>query len=73
MNTQFIAKQYSNDIWDTLFFSGKDFTREKTTLNGKKTYVFQTPEFTLTIEGNSIYIGGKKFSIYEAKRWIANS
>lgn len=70
MNTAFVAKKNSDELWDTLFFSGVEFMREKTVVNGLKQYTYITPSFTLTISGTAIKINNKKFSLIEAKKWI---
>lgn len=70
MNTAFVAKKNSDELWDTLFFSGVEFMREKTIVNGLKQYSYITPSFTLTISGTTIKINDKKFNLVEAKKWI---
>lgn len=70
MNTAFLAKNNSDELWDTLFFCGVDFSREKSVVDGKKLYTYTTPSFTVTISGSAIKINNKKFSLIEAKKWI---
>lgn len=72
MNTAFIAKTNSDELWDTLYFSGLKFSREKHTVNGQKVYIYSTPLFTLKIVGTKIEIDGKKYNLAEAKKWIIN-
>jgi len=70
-NNHFIARQFSDEIWDTLFFSGCKFNREKKFVNGNKVYEFSTPDFVVTIEGNKIKINGNKVkSLRDAKQCI---
>jgi hypothetical protein len=71
MNTAWFAKTASDELTETLFFGGFDYSREKSVVRGNKTYTFKTKEFTLTISGRNISIGEKKFKhIAEAKRHI---
>jgi hypothetical protein len=71
MNDAFIAKQWREELSDTLYFAGfgNQFTRE--VVRGKKAYVFKNEKFSLTIAGKNITIDGEKFrSTRDAKRHI---
>ena len=71
MNDAFIAKQWREELSDTLYFAGlgNQFTREL--VRGKKAYVFKNEKFSLTISGKNITIDGEKFrSTRDAKRHI---
>lgn len=71
MNTAWFAKTASDELTETLFFGGFNYSRDKSVVRGNKTYTFKTNEFTLTISGRNISIDKQKFrSIAEAKRYI---
>jgi len=69
VNNAFLAKTASDELADTLFFGGFEYTKERSKPNGVLTYTYTTPKFVLTISGRNIRIGNEKFKrVYEAKR-----
>lgn len=73
MNTHFIAKSNSNDIWDTLFFIGVPFIRRKTKTSTGSRYEYDMDGWTVVIEGNKIKVGDQVYkSANQAKHDIVN-
>lgn len=69
INNAFFAKQASDELVETLFFGGFDYKREKIEKNGKKTYVYTTPNFVMSICGRNIQINNEKYTrVSDAKR-----
>lgn len=73
MNDAFIALQNRDEIMETLFFAGLDYTITKKD-GPKKVYLVSTKKFSLTISGRNINIDGVKMkSLRAAKQFIAES
>jgi len=73
MNDAFIALQNRDELMETLFFAGLDYTITKKD-GPKKVYVFTTKKFSLTLSGRHITIDGVKMkSLRAAKQYIAES
>lgn len=65
----FFAKSNSDELRDTLFFCGYEYTKEKSKVRGKLTYTYTTPQFVMTISGRNIRIGNEKFTrVVDAKK-----
>lgn len=68
-NNAFFAKTHSDELSDTLFFCGYEYTKEKSKVKGQLTYTYTTPNFTVVISGRNIRIGDEKFTrVTEAKK-----
>jgi hypothetical protein len=71
MNDAFLAMQHRDELMDTLYFAGFDHQYSKDTVGGKKSYVFRTDKFNLTVQGRNIIINDAKFkNVRDAKRYI---
>jgi hypothetical protein len=69
----FIAKMHSDELRDTLFFCGCEYTREKSKERGQLTYTYTTPKFTLVVSGRNIRIDNEKFTrVNDAKKRIVS-
>ena len=67
----FLAKTASDELRDTLFFCGCEYTREKSKERGQLTYTYTTPTFKLVISGRNIRIDNEKFTrVTDAKKRI---
>lgn len=65
----FFAKSNSDELRDTLFFCGYEYTKEKSKVRGQLTYTYTTPQFVMTITGRTIKIGNEKYTrVTEAKK-----
>ena len=73
MNNNWLALQHKDELKDTLYFAGLDYEYSKTD-GAKRSYIFQTRKFCLTIAGKSITIDGVKMrSLRDAKQFIVES
>jgi len=71
MNNAYLAKLACEELSDTLFFGGFDYTREKSLQGKDKVYTYKTNAFTLIIKGRIITIDKEKFTrVSDAKRHI---
>lgn len=71
MNNAFYAKTASDELSDTLFFCGCQYSKEKSSVRGQLTYTYTTPTFNLVVSGRTIKIGNEKFTrVTEAKKRI---
>lgn len=71
MNTAYLAKIACEELSDTLFFGGFNYTREKSMQGKDKVYTYKTDAFTLIIKGRIITIDKEKFTrVSDAKRHI---
>lgn len=71
MNTHFIAKTNSDEIWDTMFFTGLEFNRVKHKKVGGNEYVFITPDFDVVCSGRHVIVDDQKFKyVSQAKQYI---
>lgn len=71
MNTHFIAKANSNEVWDTLFFSGVEFNRVRHKKTTGNEYIFITPDFDVVVSGRTVNVDGQKFKyVSQAKQYI---
>jgi hypothetical protein len=71
MNNAYLAKLACEELSDTLFFGGFNYTREKSMQGKDKVYTYKTEEFTLIIKGRIIKVGDEKFTrVSDAKRHI---
>lgn len=65
----FLAKSASDELRDTLFFGGFNYTREKSSVRGQLTYTYTAPNLQLVISGRNIRINGEKMGgVAHAKR-----
>jgi hypothetical protein len=71
MNNAYLAKLASDELVETLFFGGFNYTQEKTMQGKDKLYTYKTNAFTLIIKGRIITIDKEKFTrVSDAKRHI---
>jgi hypothetical protein len=68
-HNSFLAKMASEELRDTLFFGGFNYTREKSQVRGQLTYTYTAPNLQLIISGRNIRINGEKMGgVSHAKR-----